>query len=68
MKIESYNGWNFEELFFHEDVFYIYNGINYVVKPKYQNKSGNYFIALRDLTGKYRAIYYTKFKKEYSLI
>ena len=68
IKVESYNGWQFEELFFHEDIFYVFNGINYNVKPKYQNKFGYYAVYLRDISGKFRAISYIKFKREYGLI
>ena len=68
IKVESYNGWEFEFLYFHADVFYVFNGLNYVIKPKIQNKNGYYYIRLNDLSHKYRAIYYNKFKREYGLI
>ena len=68
IQVNSYSGHEFENLYFHDDVFYVYNGISYNIKPKYQNKAGNWYIKVRDLTGVDRAIYYTKFKREYGLI
>ena len=35
IRVTDYNGHEFEELYFYDDVFYVYNGISYVVKPKY---------------------------------
>ena len=66
--VNSYNDWTFEELYFHDNVFYIYNGISYVVKRKYQTKSGNWYIAMADTRGVVRKIYYSRFKKQYDLI
>ena len=66
--VDHYNDREFEDLFFYEDVFYKYNGINYVVKPKYLNLAGNYFIHIRDVTGKSCRITYTNFKRQYGLI
>ena len=66
--VESYSRWEFEGLYFHDDVFYMYNGINYVIKPRFQNKAGNYCIQATDSEGILRAISYIQFKKEYDLI
>ena len=66
--VDSYRDWTFEGLYFHDDVFYMYNGINYVVKTRYQNKLGYYYIQATDMTGVKRSISYIKFKKEYDLI
>ena len=68
IRVNSYNGYEFEELYFHDDVFYVYNGISYVIKPKYQNKAGYWYICIRDTTGVQRAISYIKFKNQYGLI
>ena len=70
ISVEKYNNWNFEFLYFvpENDTFYVYNGINYVVKPKFQNKSGYWFIAVCDTNNKQRSIYYNKFKEIYGLI
>ena len=66
--VDSYNGRYFEGLYFHDNIFYKYNGINYVVKPKFLNKAGNYFICISDVTGKQRTITYPKFKRQYGLM
>ena len=68
IKVDQFKGWNFEELYFHDDTFYVYNGINYVVKRRYQDKNGYYFILITDASGKLRTIYYITFKREYQLI
>ena len=68
--VDKYNDHEFEFLYFdaETDTFYVYNGINYVVKPKFINKWKNWHIRIRDKNGKIRAIYYNKFKREYGLI
>ena len=66
--VDRYNGHEFEDLYFHDDVFYKYNGINYTIRPKYLNKAGNYRIYSTDVTGKYRTISYNQFKRQYGLI
>lgn len=68
IQVTSYGNWTFEQLYFHDDVFYVYNGISYVVKHKYQNKSGCWFIQMHDTSGVNRTISYIKFKKQYELI
>ena len=68
IRVTDYSKWTFEELYFHDDVFYTYNGISYVVKRKYQNKAGIWYVQVCDTTGVRRCIYYTKFKKQYELI
>ena len=67
IRVESYNGWTFEDLYFHDDVFYVYNGISYTVRSKFQ-RSGNWYSKTTDSTGINRAICYSKFKREYGLI
>ena len=68
--VEKYGDWEFEFLYFdpETDTFYVYNGINYTVKTRYQNKAGNWKIAICDKNNKQRSIYYNKFKEEYGLI
>ena len=68
IRVTDYSKWTFEELYFHDDVFYVYNGISYVVKPKYQTKAGYWYIAVADTAGVLRNISYIKFKKQYELI
>ena len=67
--VDEYNGNKFEFLYFvpENDTFYVYNGINYVEKPRYQSKRG-WRLSLFDTNNKLRCIYYSKFKREYGLI
>ena len=66
--VDNYNGNTFEDIYFHNDVFYKYNGINYTIRPKYLNKAGNYYINSTDTAGKPRKISYIKFKRQYGII
>ena len=68
--VDKYSDWEFEFLYFdpETDTFYVFNGINYAVKPKFINKQGSWHIRICDKNGKYRAICYNKFKREYGLI
>ena len=68
IKVDHFNGWTFDELYFHDNTFYVYNGINYVVKRRYQDKNGYYFILITDAPGIRRTIYFNRFKREYQLI
>ena len=66
--VEKYNNHEFEDLYFYDDVFYFYNGINYTIKPKHMTKQGYYTVKLWDKNGKECRIYYSKLKREYGLI
>ena len=68
IEVKSYGDRSFDFLYFHDNTFYVYNGINYVVKPRFQNKNGMYFITVCDDDGVQRTLYYSKFKREYHLI
>ena len=63
--VRKYNGHTFKDLYFYDDVFYRFNGVNYVVKPKYINpKNGLYRIYATDTAGQEVVIYYSKFLRE----
>ena len=68
--VEKYIVHEFDGLYFSPGTnrFYVFNGINYNVKPIFQNKLGYYFTCVYDVTGKHRTISYIKFKKEQGLI
>ena len=66
--VDKYNEHTFENLYFHDDVFYFYNGINYTIKEKQMTKWGLYRIRATDMNGERICIYYSKFKREYGLI
>lgn len=68
IKVKKYGGWEFEDLFFHEDVFYWYTGARYRKKHITEVKSGYLTIRAWDKEGKRRTIYYSRFKRLYDLI
>ena len=69
IKVKSFNNWKFEDLYFHNDTFYKYNGIDYSILPKhYDNQCHIYTTKTVDINNVIRVIYYTKFKRENGLI
>ena len=66
--VDKYGDYEFDDLYFHDDVFYLWNGINYTIRPKIMTKKGYYTIKLWDKYGKECRIYYNKFKNQYGLI
>ena len=68
MLVEEFNGWTFEFLYFHEDTFYRYNGIDYVVLPKFKSLRAGYFTATTDVDGRLHSLYLNKFKREFGFI
>lgn len=68
--VDKYNNHEFEFLYFdpETDTFYVFNGINYVVKPRFQNKFGYWFVCVCDKNGRNRSISYRKFKRGNGLI
>ena len=58
---------NLNDLYYCDDVFYVYTGINYRMLNKLQNSKGYYFIDVKLLDGPRLKIYYSKFKREYNL-
>jgi hypothetical protein len=64
---DDYNGWKFEFLYFHENIFYYYNGIKYRKLHINEMKCGCLCVNVHDVLGKNRAICYNKFKYEYNL-
>ncbi len=66
--VDNFNGWEFEDLYYHDNTFYAFNGINYVVKRRYEHINGTYSVQYTDKAGIKRTIYYSKFKREFELI
>ena len=67
IEVTEYNGHKFEFLWFHDNVFYLYNGIQY--RKLYKKlKAGIWTVRAYDTNDAQVTIYYTKFKKEYHLI
>ena len=63
-EIIFYNSWEFENLFFHDNNFYVFNGLNYVIKPKFVSGFGFEYVQLKDKFCKTRKIYMNRFRKE----
>ena len=59
---------NIQDLYYCDDVFYVYTGVNYKTLTKRKNSNGYYFIVVKLLNGLKLQIYYSKFKREYGLI
>ena len=69
VEVEEYNGHYFDNLFYCDNVFYVYNGIKYRKLNKLkQANSESYFVCTFDTEGKQVKIFYTTFKKEYDLM
>jgi hypothetical protein len=66
--VDKYSKWSFEFLYFHEDKFYFYTGLNFRILRIQQARNGTYLVNTQDVGGKFRAICYNKFKREYGLI
>ncbi len=66
--VNEYSKWKFEDVYFHEDVFYFFNGIRYRKLHILEKKSGALYVNVYDADGVFRAIMYAKFKHEYDLI
>ena len=64
----DYGKWNFEDLFFVDNHFYFFNGIQYRQLHINYDKKGYAYVYAYDIDGRQRKICYTKFKKIYGLI
>lgn len=69
IEVKIYNSWQFEDLYFFNDSFVRFNGINYTIISKYYNKKRDVYQSRAvDASGKRRTILYPKFKREFGLI
>lgn len=66
--VSDYRGHEFENLYFHNDVFYYFNGVKYRKKRVLVTKAGYLSIRCVDVEGKHRAISYVTFKREYDIV
>lgn len=57
----------FENYYFHDDVFYFWTGIEYRILHICETKSGNKYVNTRDVDNKVVAIMYSKFKRQHDL-
>ena len=58
----------FDGYFFHDDVFFRFNGLKYRVLHVNENKSGSKFVSMRDINNKLVSVTYTKFKQQHDLM
>ncbi len=68
MEVEFYGNHVVENYYFHDNIFYFFNGINF--RKLYINidKCGLYFVYMRDVEGNRFRCFYSKFKKEHDLL
>ncbi|KAA6355140.1 MAG: hypothetical protein EZS28_049333 [Streblomastix strix] len=66
--VNEYGNYQFENLYFHDDVFYFYNGLKFKQLYINETKGGSHFICAVDINGMRRRIYYNKFKRLVGLI
>ena len=60
IKVMKYQNSEFTDLYYHDDVFYRGNGLNYRIVPKNTNNNKTYFIHVVDTNGKNKCISYSK--------
>ena len=68
IKVDHFNGYTFEFLWFDNDSFYRYNGISYKRLARYDGGNGDVYSFIADSTKERRPIYFNQFKAEYQLI
>ncbi len=66
--VDSYNGYNFSFYYFYEDVFYLYNGVQYMRLPILENRKGEKFVILWDDLHNPIHVKYNLFKWERELM
>ncbi|KAK8833795.1 hypothetical protein M9Y10_010260 [Tritrichomonas musculus] len=66
--VNNYNEHKFENYYFHNDVFYFFNGIDYRKLHVIERKRGGLYVNMMNTRGVRICVYYSKFKKLYDLI
>ena len=66
--VNDYNNHTFENYYFHNDIFYFYNGIQYRKLHINEEKKGSLYVYMVDTKGKRVHVCYSKFKKLYGLM
>jgi len=64
----DYNEHEFEDLYYYNDYFYFYNGIQYRKLHIIYKKNGSAVVNTKDIEGKQCQICYTRFKRLYDLL
>ena len=69
IEVKTFNSWQFKDLYFIDDAFVRFNGLNYTIISKYYNKKYDVYQSRAvDASGKRRTIYFNKFKREYRIV
>ena len=68
IRVTHYGDHEFSELFFYNNYFYRFNGIDYTKLPRYQTVSGSYKTNTTDDDGQLVTLHFGKFKREYGLM
>lgn len=67
IEIRDYGNHEFQDLYYADNCFYLYTGINYRRLHINYKKTGAAFVYVYDIENKMTTIYYAKFKKLYGL-
>ena len=62
------NHHEFENYFYHNDVFYFFNGIKYRKLNVHEKANHSLCVQLIDINNRYVSVYYSKFKQQHDLI
>ena len=65
---DSYGKFEFDDLYFHDNIFYFFNGLQYRKLHINEDKNGYKFVCARDTDDIRRKIMYTKFKKARNIV
>ena len=68
IEVREYGDHEFEDLYFANDYFYYYTGVNYRKLTISYKTNGSAFIQIKDINNKQTSIAYSRFKKLYNLI
>ena len=64
----DYNEHEFEDLYYYNDYFYFYNGVQYRKLHICYTKNGRAYVQVKDINGKKVCLYYSYFKRLYDLL
>ena len=66
--VDEYNSHQFTDYYYHDNVFYFFNGIQYRKLHINEKKNGSLFVYMINNEGKRVCVYYSKFKKIHDLL
>lgn len=68
IEVYQYGNHQFDNLYYVENDFYVYNGLQYRKLNRLKDIRGSYFVNSRDVNNKQTRIYFSTFKKIYDII